>query len=92
MRLPRYSVYPGLAYHGDQYFCVFDLADEAPVAYVIFPELAQLASPQRLPDASGVAQGGKAFAQEAAQSHGGSTSRRQSVHKVHPTALATTNK
>jgi hypothetical protein len=38
-------------YHGDQYFCVFDLADEVPIAYTIFPELAQFAAPQRLPDA-----------------------------------------
>jgi hypothetical protein len=69
---PRCAEFAPVAavYHGDQYCYVFDLADEAPVAYAIFPELAQFATPQRLTDASGVVQGGKTFAQKAAQSLG----------------------
>lgn len=57
-------------YHGDEYFCILDPADEAPVAYVVFPELAQFATLQCLADASRVVQGGKTFAQKAAQSLG----------------------
>jgi hypothetical protein len=53
---PRCAAFAPAAevFHGNQCFCVFDLADEAPIAYAIFPELAQFAPPQRLTDASGV--------------------------------------